>query len=42
VADAIRLGMANPVPPEQALQNIALIEMALESSKTGQTLQVNL
>ncbi|ENY6169685.1 oxidoreductase [Vibrio fluvialis] len=42
VADAIRLGTANPVPPEQALQNIALIEMALESSKTGQTLQVNL
>lgn len=42
VADAIRLGTANPVPPQEALHNIALIEMALESSKTGQTIQVNL
>ncbi|HHF3038326.1 TPA: oxidoreductase [Vibrio diabolicus] len=40
VADAIRLGTDNPVPAVQAVQNIALIEMALESSKTGKTIQV--
>lgn len=40
VADAIRLGSDNPVPAQQALQNIALIEMALESSQTGQTIKV--
>ncbi|SJZ82072.1 putative dehydrogenase [Vibrio cincinnatiensis] len=40
VADAIRLGSENPVPAEQALQNIALIELALESSQTGKTLNV--
>ncbi|NMS18506.1 oxidoreductase, partial [Vibrio parahaemolyticus] len=36
----IRLGTDNPVPAAQAVQNIALIEMALESSKTGKTIQV--
>ncbi|WP_099610920.1 oxidoreductase [Vibrio fujianensis] len=40
VADAIRLGTENPVPAEQALQNIALIKLAQESSKTGRTLAV--
>ena len=40
VADAIRLGTDNPVPAVQAVQNIALIEMALESSKAGKTIQV--
>ncbi|OQK37113.1 dehydrogenase [Vibrio vulnificus] len=41
VADAIRLGAANPVPARDALDNIALIELALESSRTGQTLSVD-
>ncbi|WP_217528615.1 oxidoreductase [Vibrio metschnikovii] len=42
VADAIRLGTDNPVPAEQALQNIQLIEMALQSSETGETVRVEL
>ncbi len=40
VADAIRLGKENPVPAREALQNITLIQMAMESSETGQTLKV--
>ena len=42
VADAIRLGTENPVPAQQALQTIALIELALQSSESGQTLPVSL
>ncbi|MDO6706053.1 oxidoreductase [Photobacterium sp. 1_MG-2023] len=41
VADAIREGKANPVPAQEALLNIRLIELAMESSRLGQTLQVN-
>lgn len=40
IAEAIRLGAENPVPAVQALQNIKLIEMAMQSSETGQTLKV--
>lgn len=40
VANAIRLGTENPVSAQQALENIALIELALESSRIGQTLPV--
>lgn len=42
VASAIRLGTENPVPATEALKNITLIQMAMESSETGQTLTVNL
>ncbi len=42
VAQAIRLGKDNPVPASEALQNIKLIALAMESSETGQTLEVNL
>ncbi len=42
IAEAIRLGKENPVPAKEALNNIILIQMAMESSETGQTLKVNL
>ncbi len=42
VAEAIRLGKENPVPASEALKNIKLITMAMESSETGQTLKVKL
>ncbi len=42
VAEAIRLGKENPVPASEALQNIKLIALAMESSETGQTIKVNL
>ncbi|WP_330961114.1 oxidoreductase [Photobacterium sp. 53610] len=41
VANAIRLGAANPVPAEEALLNIRLIQLALQSSKLGQTMKVD-
>lgn len=42
VADAIRLGAENPVTARQALNNIMLIELALQSSQRGETVPVTL
>ncbi|MDX2319428.1 MAG: oxidoreductase [Moritella sp.] len=42
IANAIRLKTAPPVSAEQALWNIKLIELAMESSRLGQTLPVAL
>ncbi|KKD00207.1 oxidoreductase [Photobacterium halotolerans] len=41
VTDAIRLGTPNPVPAQEALLNIQLIQLALESSRLGQTMKVD-
>ncbi|WP_165313473.1 oxidoreductase [Vibrio ziniensis] len=42
VASAVRLGTENPVHASESLKNIMLIQMAMESSETGQTLKVSL
>ncbi len=41
LANAINNGAANPVPPEQALNVIRLIELARQSQETGQRLPVS-
>ncbi len=40
VAKAIRQGAANPIKAEDALLNIKLIELALESSRLGKKIQL--
>ncbi len=40
IAEAIRLGKDNPVPAQEALNNIILIQMAIDSSESGQTIKV--
>ncbi|RVU86663.1 oxidoreductase [Leucothrix sargassi] len=41
LAAAIQTGAATPVPMSEALQNIQLIELAMQSSDKGQTIQVS-
>jgi len=41
IRDAIRLGTANPVPAEQALQVMQLIELGMESAREGRLLPVS-
>jgi len=40
IRDAVRLGSPNPVPPEEALQVMALIELGLVSAQEGRRVDV--